>query len=221
MGRALPALAFSVVLTGQLLRTRAALVQGPLVAANAILILAFFTLLVVLYAVRLPRRDGDRRLPIVLASFAGTFLVMTVPFLPGAQRRDWLLLPADLLSLAGSAFALWALAHLGRSFSILPQSRRLVTGGPYARSRNPIYLGEILSWSALLPSIGWPGALVLAVAIAMQLVRVRAEERVLARTFGEQYEAYRRRVPRWLLLDPAPVSRATESVSSSGSDPAG
>lgn len=198
LGRAVPAVAFGVVLSGQLLRTRAALGAGPLAAANAVLVLGFLSLLVVLYAVRLPRGDGDRRAPIVLAAFAGTFLVAAVPFLPGAPLRGWLVLPAGALSVAGSALALWSLAHLGRSFSILPQSRRLVTGGPYGLSRNPMYLGEMLSWSALLPTIGWAGGAALAVAVAMQLVRVHAEERVLTRAFGEDYAAYRRRVPRWL-----------------------
>ena len=133
----------------------------------------------------------------MLASFAGTFLVMTVPFLPGAARRDWLLLPADLLAVAGSALALWSLAHLRRSFSILPQSRRLVTGGPYGLSRNPMYLGEIVAWSAYLPGVGWAGLAVLTANLALQVVRVLAEERVLARAFGEAYTDYRRRVRRW------------------------
>jgi protein-S-isoprenylcysteine O-methyltransferase Ste14 len=206
VGRAVPAVVFGVVLSVQLLRTWATLgvaarsgttAVALLAAANSALVLGFYALLVVLFAVRLPRLGGDRRLPIVLASFAGTFLVMIVPFLPGAARRDGLLLPADLLAVAGSALALWSLAHLRRSFSILPQSRRLVTGGPYELSRNPMYLGEFLAWSALLPSIGWAGVAVLAAGVTLQVVRVHAEEQVLARTFGGAYADYRRRVRRW------------------------
>lgn len=206
LGRAVPAVVFGVVLSAQLLRTWATLgvaarpgatTVDRLAAVNSALILGFYALLVVLYAARLPRLGGDRRLPIVLASFAGTFLVMTVPFLPGPARRDWLLLPADLLAVAGSALALWSLAHLRRSFSILPESRRLVTGGPYGLSRNPMYLGEIVAWSAYLPGIGWAGVVVLAASLALQLVRVRAEERALGQTFGETYACYRRRVRRW------------------------
>jgi len=208
MERAVPAAAFGLVLVVQAdrLRRAVATASGPsaspadrLAALDVALLIAFYALLVVVYLVRLPPRDGDRRPGIALASFAGSFLVMIVPLVPAAPRRDWLLMPADLLTLAGITCTIWSLLWLRRSFSILPQARRLVTGGPYRLSRNPLYMGEIVSsWAVFLPTIAWPGVLVLAVNLALQLVRVRAEERVLARTFGPEYAAYRERVPRFV-----------------------
>ena len=123
----------------------------------------------------------------------------TSTYLPAAESRDWLLLPADLLALVGIGYALWSLAYLGRSFAILPQARRLVTGGPYGLSRNPLYVAEVVgAWSVYLPTIAGPGLLALTANVVLLLVRVRAEERILAAAFGDEYVAYRRRVPRFV-----------------------
>jgi protein-S-isoprenylcysteine O-methyltransferase Ste14 len=215
LGRVIPGAWFGFVLVVQVMHLqsevaaagrRSASTVALLDIANTCLLLAYYGLLVGLYVVRLPHFDGDRRPHIAAASFAGTFLVTAVPFLPAAPRRDWLLLPADVATLAGILYALWSLLYLRRSFSILPQARRLVTGGPYALSRNPLYLGELVaSWSVFLPTIAWAGFGVLSVNVVLQLVRVFAEERVLARSFGQEYAVYRRRVPRlfprpWRLL---------------------
>jgi protein-S-isoprenylcysteine O-methyltransferase Ste14 len=200
-GRAIPASVFVLLLLAQASRTYAAVAAavGGLRVVNSALTLVYFALIAVLYVVRLPPRRGDRRPGIVAASFAGTFIVMCAPFLPAGQRRDWLLLPADLLTLAGIACAVWSLLYLRRSFSILPQARRLVTAGPYGLSRNPLYLGEVLgSWAVYLPTMALPVALVLAVNVVLLLVRVRAEERVLGGSFGAEYLDYCRRVPRFL-----------------------
>jgi protein-S-isoprenylcysteine O-methyltransferase Ste14 len=168
-------------------------------AVDAVLLLAYYALLVTLYCVRLPASDGDRRPLVVIAAFAGAYLITTVPLLPQAPRRDWLLWPADILTVAGLLFTLWSLLSLRRSFSIVPQARRLVTSGPYRLCRNPLYLGEVVGgWAVFLPTIAWPGALVLGASLGFQLVRVFAEERVLARNFGLEYRDYRRRVPRFL-----------------------
>jgi hypothetical protein len=167
LGRVIPGAWFGFVLVVQVMHLqsevaaaggRSASTVALLDIANTCLLLAYYGLLVGLYVVRLPHFDGDRRPHIAAASFAGTFLVTAVPFLPAAPRRDWLLLPADVATLAGILYALWSLLYLRRSFSILPQARRLVTGGPYALSRNPLYLGELVaSWSVFLPTIAWAG----------------------------------------------------------------
>jgi protein-S-isoprenylcysteine O-methyltransferase Ste14 len=166
---------------------------------DSVLLLAYYVLLVVLYCTRLPASDGDRRPRVMIAAFAGAYLISTVPLLPQAPRRDWLLWPSDILTVAGLLFTLWSLLYLRRSFSIVPQARRLVTGGPYRLCRNPLYLGEVVGgWAAFLPTIGWAGALVLATSLGFQLLRVFAEEGVLARSFGQEYLDYCQRVPRFL-----------------------
>jgi len=207
-GHVVPAAVFALLLLNQASRARDAIVAaiaqgappaGMLRAANAVLIVAYLALLAGLYLFRLPARGTDRRPAIVAASFVSTFMVMAVPYLPAAAPRDWLLLPADVVALVGIGGALWSLAYLRRSFAILPQARRLVTGGPYGLSRNPLYVAEVVAgWSVYLPTMAWPGLLALSANVVLLLVRVRAEERVLAAAFGDEYVEYRRRVPRFL-----------------------
>jgi protein-S-isoprenylcysteine O-methyltransferase Ste14 len=81
----------------------------------------------------------------------------------------------------------------------LSRPGRLVTSGPYAVSRNPMYLG----WSLLTLGVGvlsgstWVVAVSPAVAAWMHAV-VGREERTLDTRFGEEFRRYRRAVPRYL-----------------------
>jgi protein-S-isoprenylcysteine O-methyltransferase Ste14 len=107
-------------------------------------------------------------------------------------------LPADILATLGLAYSVWGLAYLRRSFSIIPEARRLVTGGPYAMSRHPVYLGEIVGAIGInLATAGWLGGLAVVYFIFCELLRMRWEESVLARAFPNEYPAYVRRVPRY------------------------
>src|SRR2546429_111393 len=121
------------------------------------------------------------------------------------QRRSgayW----GDLLATAGLAYSVWGLAYLRRSFSIIPEARRLVTGGPYSLSRHPVYLGEIATALGInIATGGWLSALAIAYFIACELLRIGWEERILAQAFPAEYPGYARRVPRYL---PNPFRRA-------------
>ena len=155
-------------------------------------------MLVVLYSTRLPARGTDHRFAVVVIAFTGTFSAMAASFLPGGGRHDWLVIPADILATIGLAYAVWGLAYLRRSFSIVPEARRLVTGGPYAFSRHPVYLGEILTAIGInLATAGWASALAVLYFVIAELLRMRWEERVLARAFPLEYPAYAKRVPRY------------------------
>jgi len=206
--RVLPALFFSVFLARQLIFIWHGLnsVRNPtdyLYLLQQVLALAYFTMLVVLYSTRLPRRGTDHRLAVVFIAFTGTFSAIGASFLPGGLRRDGLVLAGDVLATLGLAYSVWGLAYLRRSFSIIPEARRLVTGGPYSLSRHPVYLGEIATAIGVnLATAGWPAALAVAYFIACEVLRMRWEEGVLARAFPDEYPAYTRRVPRYL---PNPV----------------
>ena len=93
-------------------------------------------------------------------------------------------------------FATYAVLGLGRSLSILPEARRLVTQGPYAIIRHPLYLGELVALLGVTVQYfsGW-ALLLLLLQCAFQLGRIRNEERVLSSVFPE-YRDYMARTAR-------------------------
>lgn len=201
--RLVPAVFFSLFVARQLLVVGDGVqhMQKPsdaLFVLQQTLALAYFTLLVVLYATRVPKRGSDMRAAVVFIAFSGTFSVLLAGFLPGATRREGLVLVADILATAGLAYSVWGLAYLRRSFSIIPEARRLVTGGPYSLSRHPVYLGEVVTAIGVnLATAGWLGALAIVYFVTCELLRIRFEERVLAQAFPDDYPAYAQRVSRY------------------------
>lgn len=205
LGRAVPALFFGLFMVVQLLAVSSAagsllrpgaFLDAYLTFANQILRLAFFTMLIAMYATRLPARRADRRPAVVAVSLIGTFAVLGAGYLPAWHHGSGSVLVSDLLIAAGMAYAVWGLAHLRRSFSIIPEARRLVTSGPYRLSRNPLYFGEgVASIGVVLPVFGPAHLVLLAIFITSQLLRIRWEERILGEAFPEDYPRYLRRVP--------------------------
>lgn len=202
-GRVVPALFFSVFVADQLVQLSVTLGAARtfsdwLFVLRQLLALAYFTMLVVLYSTRLPQKGTDHRLGVVFVAFTGTFSALLGTFLPGGTLRGWLVLPGDVLATIGLVYSVWGLAYLRRSFSIIPEARRLVTGGPYGLSRHPVYLGEIATAIGVnLATTGWLGAGAVAYFIGAELLRMRWEEGVLARAFPADYPAYAARVPRY------------------------
>ncbi len=125
------------------------------------------------------------------------------------EPSDWRLTVAALrwfgvapiaLGVALYAWCAWGFATSGRGTpSPHDPPRALVTSGPYARSRNPMFVAVVTVVIGLAIAYGSPVLLAYAVVLAASFHRrvVRFEEPVLARDFGEEYEAYRARVPRW------------------------
>ena len=75
----------------------------------------------------------------------------------------------------------------------------LVTGGPYAYTRNPMYLGHLIFLAGLALTLHSELAAVIALASAAFFhVRVRRDERRLRDFFGEPYAQYCARVKRWI-----------------------
>ena len=107
------------------------------------------------------------------------------------------------LVVLGSVLMTWAIATFARARTTVRPDRaanRLVTGGPYAFSRNPIYLADCLVYLgvALLTNSAW-ALVVLPFVVASLSVRViRREEGYLRDAFGGDYDDYRRRTRRWM-----------------------
>lgn len=111
------------------------------------------------------------------------------------------------LCVLGFGLAIDARRHLGRNWG-LPMSRKeqpeLVTSGPYAIIRHPIYTGLVLATlgSAMGVSVLW--ALVLIPLCAYFIYSARREETLMLQLFPEQYAAYRARTG---MLVPCPWRR--------------
>ena len=121
----------------------------------------------------------------------GSFLfVLLVPFLPRYESSPALEVLSILLMLGGSILSIMVLLYLGRSFSILPEARRLVVTGPYRLVRHPLYATEMICMLGLVIQFTlWPALIVFLIQLLIQLERMRIEEQLLNRTFPE-YERY-------------------------------
>ena len=102
----------------------------------------------------------------------------------------------------GSLGSLLVLTRLGKSFSIMPEARKLVTGGPYAFARHPLYTFEIITiiGTAMQFEAPWSWAIGLVV-VTLLWVRSHYEEQVLARAYPEygEYRARTRRFIPWVI----------------------
>lgn len=105
-----------------------------------------------------------------------------------------------VLSVAGTAFAIWAAATLGRHFDVEVQVHRgheVVRSGPYGIVRHPIYSGLALHYLGACLATGNLVLLAgtLAVTIPGLYLRARAEEELLRSELGEPYDRYAREIP--------------------------
>ena len=108
----------------------------------------------------------------------------------------WFSRPTPGSMLIGAPIALLGLALRGWAAGCLAKNRELATGGPYAYTRNPLYLGTLLVAAGLVAasrSIGL-GALFAAVFALVYLPVIQNEEQHLRRLFPD-YAAYATRVP--------------------------
>ena len=96
-------------------------------------------------------------------------------------------------------------AKVGRGTPIpAAPPENLVIQGPFRYSRNPIYVADVAVWFGIFLLEGHAALLLYAViaTIVVELVIVLWEEPDLKRRFGSEYDAYRKKVPRWLPLRP-------------------
>jgi protein-S-isoprenylcysteine O-methyltransferase Ste14 len=116
-------------------------------------------------------------------------------FLVLARPRPLTLAAGGAVALAGLALRAWASGHIRKN-------DRLAVSGPYAHTRNPLYLGSfVLGLGFVLAAGGtwWLFALLAAIFAALflgiYLPVMRVEAATLAGLFGEEYERYARAVP--------------------------
>ena len=113
-------------------------------------------------------------------------------------RTPWQFWVGAATCAGGIAFAVRARRHIGRNWSAivtLKQDHELVTSGPYALVRHPIYTGLLLGFLGSAFALGqWRGLLAVAIVYLALLRKYRLEERWMRERFGVAYDAYRARV---------------------------
>jgi len=166
--------------------------------ASKICTIVFLALMVIMFAVRRVPLHNPIALYPRFAAGAGTFLGIGIVMIPLEELSSGLYLVSLFSIIGGTVFSVWATLTLARSISIMPQARKLVTSGPYAFIRHPLYLGEfvVLFGIALQHSMPW-ALLLLAIQSMFQFERMKNEERVLAHAFPN-YADYITRTARLL-----------------------
>jgi protein-S-isoprenylcysteine O-methyltransferase Ste14 len=155
-----------------------------------------------------PGEREDRGNRWVLIAFG--VLGLLAGYLPAyTDRKEFWIIDGDavrwlgvLLFAAGGALRIWPVFVLGHRFSglvAIQPGHQLVTSGVYRVVRHPSYRGLLVN------SLGWAlafrsavGVLLTALMLPPLLARIRAEERMLCRQFGREYDAYRSRTARLL-----------------------
>jgi protein-S-isoprenylcysteine O-methyltransferase Ste14 len=150
------------------------------------------------------REDRDNRWVLVAFGVLGLLLAVVPAY---CDRRDWWTLDGArtrwtgvALFGAGGALRIWPVFLLGRRFSglvAIQPGHELLTQGLYRHIRHPSYLGLLISsagWALAFRSLA--GLLVVALLLVPLLARIRAEERLLAKHFGDPYRAYQVRSAR-------------------------
>ena len=103
-----------------------------------------------------------------------------------------------LLLLLGFGFAVWARFILGRNWSgiaAVKEGHTLITRGPYAWVRHPIYTGILLALLGTAVTLGTVLNFVEVLVVGFALwLKLRTEEKFMFETFGEQYTVYRQHV---------------------------
>jgi protein-S-isoprenylcysteine O-methyltransferase Ste14 len=131
-----------------------------------------------------------------VAALLGSYLLYGLVLLPRGEVGTAPHLVSSALIACGNGLALVVLLNLGRSFSIMAEARRLVTDGPYAIVRHPLYLAEQIGMLGLFVEVAsWEAVIIVAAQIYFQLQRIRNEEAVLSASFPE-YAAYAGRTAR-------------------------
>ena len=193
-----PPLLQQAALAKLFLQTDASVLPASLlldVAAKAIVI-AFQAVLAVLFVIRTVPRTFAHGFFSRFAALAGTFLGIGIPLLPPQELSAPLHIVSLLLMIGGFAFMMSAAVALGRSISLLPEARQLVTSGPYALVRHPLYAGEAVAVAGLAMQYVAPWSyVILGLQYAFQLRRIVNEERVLRGAFPD-YAAYAARTAR-------------------------
>jgi len=167
----------------------------PALLSEACVVL-FYTIIGCIIVLRPEPVSRAKGLGPVLLTLAGTYAAWFIPLLPRGPELPALYAASAAILLVSETLILYTLLSLGLSFSLIPQARKLVTSGPYAIVRHPLYLVEEAAVAGILLQYAWFAALpFLILHVTVQIRRMQLEEKVLQKAFPE-YAAYALKTPR-------------------------
>ena len=122
-----------------------------------------------------------------------------ISILPGSSGA-WPGMALIVVSIVIALTAVRALFKMNTVLDVRKATTSIVSNGPFAISRNPIYLAMIMLCLGIALFFNWFWLLLLAIPFALILQKgvIEREERYLERKFGDEYARYRTQVRRWL-----------------------
>jgi protein-S-isoprenylcysteine O-methyltransferase Ste14 len=150
-------------------------------------------------------RPSDKPWPPIIyaAALLGAWFLeswLPLPALPENLLVRWFGALLFLCGLGLGLLGLMALRAAGTTFDPTGPANALATHGPFARSRNPLYLAALVAFLGLGLALRstWLLVAVPTVAVALIKLAIEPEEAYLERRFGEPYRRYKAHVRRWI-----------------------
>ena len=136
----------------------------------------------------------------------------------GETRGPWVSAAGALLVAMGQGVRLWAVRHIGTiSRTRANRYGPLISDGPYALVRNPLYIGNFFLWIGFVVWSGlvWMAPVALVIFLLEYVAITGFEAALLREKYPEAYAAYAAAVPAWL----PKASNLGEAMASRGSHP--
>jgi protein-S-isoprenylcysteine O-methyltransferase len=147
------------------------------------------------------KRDRGSGALVILTVFVSISLALSFGYAGVGMLPDWAYYLGIFLMLLGVLIRQWAIAILGRFFSLtvrITEDHRVVDKGPYRFVRHPSYTGVLVTFIGLGLAVQSGGALlVLLVVFSVSFgYRIYVEERTLLSELGPDYASYMKRTKR-------------------------
>jgi len=126
-----------------------------------------------------------------------TFGLLILPFISwlwgNSAMAQWSYPAGAIVTVMGVLLRLWAAGWLRKN-------QAMIIGGPYAHTRNPLYLGTgvLALGHGLMSAVALAPLLFTVLCFVIYYAAMRDEETYLAQQYGNDFETYRAQVPLWL-----------------------
>lgn len=119
--------------------------------------------------------------------------VFAIAFLVFARPEPVTLIIGAIISIIGLLIRAWASGHIRKN-------KNLAVSGPYAYTRNPLYLGSFIMvfGFTIASGVWWLAVLFVMLFLAIYYPVMQAETKELTDIFGESYKEYSEKVPLFL-----------------------